>query len=773
MDVLHAFNCSKTFIGDKIKEINAIGNVIAVDDNLYTDINVHKMKANQRTVYDKYCYTQYLVIMEPPGSGKSTTIKFVSTKRLLNDKDHKIIIAIPQTLIAKSFGKVMLEYPDGERYEWDMGSNLCDRINYSSKTKTIIRFLKKKKFSEGLHNRVLITTHMAIARASDKLEKIGDEFKNTTLIIDEAHHILSPENGDSKSANKVGSLIHRLMLREDPTTSIWLITATFFRGDQGSIIGKNEISKFERYFLPLDKHWRENIQYIQSFEFNFVVYDKIIESVTKILKERRKKTIIYCPYTGHLLKNRSKLQFRDQLITAIKKIWPDCNVIDLIDINGRDSRKALLFDEENAKDIDIILSVRIFDEGSDWVYAEQVLDLVPSNSLRIQVQRIGRIWRDTPNKNHISYYTFLPHMSKFETEEDQRMYFTNNNNALTASMLLYESIEPIKYPSKSGIKEVNPFELVVPDESIRQVILNEVIKRLVIFRSIKKHPTTTETKNKIQEVLSKYNIEDKDDLVKVHIALLLKRLTRMHTARGPNYETENFDIKWIAEAGYDEIFKKDIYEGLLIFGTHANGVSTYEQFREIYSGTTTVEEWVAIAEELAKKNDGVLYKNSKLINMKLSGLVSCMYMYPEKFAHIQQETKLPRNINFIGDEDFDPSQELEDIEYLLVAKKLESLNDGVIPPMTWLISNKYIGLVIAIRNNPKIFEGMKQYGERNEITTLGISNDIKKAKKYLKLAKELETKYGQLRKRDLEKYKTLTTYIQKYPAVFQDIKQEN
>lgn len=716
------YNAFRSFISKKVDTLGAHGSAVDLDPQLTSEITVHTMRLNQQEVYDKYGNLQYLVITEPPGAGKSTTVKFVMAKRLLKDKNHKVIISIPTTLIAKSFGRIMLKFPDGEQVEWDMEKNLCSGVTFQRKTNAIIKFLKTTKFTKGIHERILITTHMALARAGDRLIGIADLFKDTTLVIDEAHHILYPENGDSTSANKIGNLIYKIMSGRDPSTSVWLTTATFFRGDKGIIISEDVMNQFGRYFLPLDEHWRDNIKHIESFEFNFVMYkDDIIEDAMAVFKHHKRKTIVFCPYTGPLLEGRSKLEFRDNLIAAITNVWPECSIVDLIDEEGRDSRKNLLLKNKTAKEVDVILAVKMFDEGSDWVYAEQVLDLVPPNSLRIQVQRMGRTWRDLPGKRHILYFSFLPNKSKFTTDEEKRRYCANNLNALIASMILHEAIDPIKYPKDTHRRSINPFEKAVPDEGKRHTILAEIMKQLVIIKNAKKDPTSLEMLDGLRRVLKQYNVDDPYDAIALHIGLMFRRSTGCSPPR--HSQKEGTNIKWMADAGYDEIFKKDIYDGLLVFGSKANGVETFDSFRQIYNDNQrSVDEWVLIAEYLAEQNFGLLPRNKRLIDMGYSGLVGCMCMNPERFAHIVQEPRLKTNFTQIDGHTVKPSTNV--YEQVNIAKSLSLLNEGILPSDTWLIQNKHIKLVIMMRDNPNAFAGIMQFGPDGNVVMIAASEEV-------------------------------------------------
>jgi len=126
-------------------------------------------------------------------------------------------------------------------------------------------------------------------------------FTDTIVVIDEAHHIMY-ENGDT--SNKIGRFI-KYIFKNNLNTTIWLATATPYRGDNNSIIPKKILDQFDKHYLPLDKHWEDNIRYIENFTFNFVIYkqEQILNEVKNVFKLGLKKSIIFCPYVGHLMSN--------------------------------------------------------------------------------------------------------------------------------------------------------------------------------------------------------------------------------------------------------------------------------------------------------------------------------------------------------------------------------------------------------------------------------------------------------------------------------------
>jgi len=684
----------KKSVEKSVAELGASGHVVDVNTVTNTGILIHQIRPNQQYIFDTYRDDPFLVMSEPPGAGKSAAVKFVMADRLVKDPNHKLIICIPQTWIAKSFGHVILEYEDGTQIEWDIDKDLTKQVMYTTKMKVLKRFLKKHRYPKGIHNRIMLTTHMTLAKVQTNGENL---FHNTTIVLDEAHHLLYPENGNARVCNRIGSVIAEVIEADDPTSSIWLTTGTFFRGDKGCIIPPEILEKFAYHFLPLDQHWKYNIKHIRSFEFNFVIYKEDILKEVKEVMKNKKKSIIYCPFTGNLIRGIDKFIFRDRLIETIKSVWPGCNIMDLIDPNGREKRKDILFDDNFAKDIDVILSLKVFDEGSDWVYAEQILDLVPSDSLRVSAQRNGRLWRDCFGKYHLIYNAFLPFRADFEDEEERREHLSKSFNAFVGALLLRQIIDPVPYPKLSNAKPgddsskyeftPDPFTEEVPYESQRQEILEMVTKNLMFLRNIKEEPTAEEARQCIRETLESYNIqEDKLDDITLHIAKILRQSTGQ---RRPGWTAESVDLSFMLEAGFDKIWQNDIYDGLLMFGTDVSGIKLFSEFRNTFDSRKSVYEWVKIAEVLAEKNDGVLQSIKWLKENGYKALAQAKIASPHLFAHIPQEQE--RDLTTRN-------------EHVETAEKLAQENDGKLQTHAWLRKNGFKPLLQCMYKYPHLFE---------------------------------------------------------------------
>ena len=83
------------------------------------------MREMQRIVYQARS-RQYLLVKAPPASGKSRALMFVALDKLSNQGIKRVIVAVPEKTIARSFIDTKLK-PFGFFADWEVseGYNLC------------------------------------------------------------------------------------------------------------------------------------------------------------------------------------------------------------------------------------------------------------------------------------------------------------------------------------------------------------------------------------------------------------------------------------------------------------------------------------------------------------------------------------------------------------------------------------------------------------------------------------------------------------------------
>ena len=162
----------------------------------------------------------------------------------------------------------------------------------------------------------------------------------------------------------------------------------------------------------------------------------------------------------------------------------------------------------------------------------------------------------------------------------------------------------------------------------------------------------------------------------------------------------------------------------------------------------SAEEWVPIAEKLAKENGGILQSRGWLQKNGYSGLSRVLINCPKLFKHIKQE-KMKRSR----------------MEWIPIAEKLTKENGGILPCKHWLVKNGYWGLSDCIRKFPKLFKHIKQEKRGG-----------KSPKEWIHIAEKLAKENGGIlpygRWLGKNGYNGLLCAIRTYPELFKHIKQE-
>jgi len=563
-----------------------------------------RMRPIQKRAYEALYGQQFQILNAPTGAGKSLQIIFSSAREMDENPKQKVLIVVPQTIIAKGFGPCTLVYPDGKHLSWDPGYNLCDATERERVAK-VREFLTTPR--KDLEHGCMICTHKSLAMAYASLKNKKKAFRHITIWIDEAHHILISERGDSEHAvvcNQIGNMVKYIIDLNDRSAKLGLATAFFFRGDRASIIPQRHMRRFKRFHVPLDEYWNQHVKHIKSYVYDFIVYKhSYYDNITHIFRKRLGKTIIYVPWPNSSLSPGDKYKHVNKIIKAIRKSRPKAKIIDLVNEQGRAAKKQLVNSITKRSDVDVIIAMGIFREGADWVWADRVIDLAPSNSLQLQGQKFGRLIRDVPGKRRIEYFNFLPFVLDTLDEEKYRRSLSERFAAFTASLLIEDLVTPIKFPlpqdkkkrKKEDSKKTNWFAKIVSDETERQHILNQVVQDLSgkaaeleieVERGdrVSKAPTAAEADQVITRVLQKNGIGKHLREVCKHIQLLLARKTARQ---------RSIDVQSLVDAGFDKVVKYGL-EAIFSFGAGQCGCKTFREFHSVLKKRNfypTPEEW--------------------------------------------------------------------------------------------------------------------------------------------------------------------------------------
>lgn len=413
------------------------------------EIDKYGMREMQKRAFEENA-AQYLLIKSPPASGKSRALMFIALEKLFNNSIRKVIVAVPERSIGKSFEKNYLKR-NGFHSDWIPNEkyDLCSPGGDQSKVSSFIKFM------DDPDENILICTHSTLRFAFDKLN--ANKFNETLLAIDEFHHV----SADYES--KLGELIRDIM--SNSNAHIVAMTGSYFRGDSVPVLSPIDEAKFTKvtynYYEQLDGY-----KYLKSLGIGFHFYQGKYLSALKHVLDLNKKTILHIPNVNSGESTKEKLREVDEIfdiIGTLEHVDYDNNIYHLKTENGKIIKVADLVNDDinlrtktisylrniNApQDIDIIIALGMAKEGFDWPFCEHALTVGYRGSLTEIIQIIGRCTRDCENKEHAQFTNLI---AEPDADSDEITSSVNNMlKAITASLLMEEVLSPkFKFNAKS------------------------------------------------------------------------------------------------------------------------------------------------------------------------------------------------------------------------------------------------------------------------------------------------------------------------------------
>lgn len=404
-----------------------------------TIADVHGMREMQRRVYQKFD-SKYLLLKAPPGSGKSRALMYVALEKLKHNLIHKVIVAVPERSIAKSFASTNL-IKEGFHSDWEVlpQYDLCSPGGEERKT------ISFKKFMES-DEKIILCTHATLRFAFDQ---IGPEsFNNCLVAIDEFHHV------STDIESKLGQLLSSIM--QNTNANILAMTGSYFRGDSVAVLSPRDEQKFTKvtynYYEQLNGY-----QYLKSLGIGFHFYKgKYLDAIPKII-DMKKKTIIHIPSVNASESTKEKMLEVDSILDHIGSYESTdehgiiylkssdgrtIKIADLVNDNPLERDKVIgyLRNIKTVDDIDMVIALGMAKEGFDWPFCENTLTIGYRGSLTEIIQIIGRCTRDSENKTHAQFTNLIAEPDA--DSEDITESVNNMLKAIAASLLMEEVVAP-------------------------------------------------------------------------------------------------------------------------------------------------------------------------------------------------------------------------------------------------------------------------------------------------------------------------------------------
>lgn len=402
------------------------------------------MREMQAMVYAQR-HRRHLLVKAPPASGKSRAMMFVALDKLANQGVKKVIVAVPQQNIGRSFNDTQLK-KFGFYEDWRVAPywNLCLSAGSENSKKSIVReFLGHPTATK------LICTHATLLNALNGIE--ADKLNDVFFGIDEFHHGSSDEN------NRLGSFIRRLL--NETSAHILAMTGSYFRGDAVLVMRPEDEALFQptinyNYYQQLNGYrWLKSLGIGYSF-----FQGNYLTAIPNVL-DTTKKTLIHIPHpnskTGAFMDKHDQVAEIIKCIGEIESCDYDNYIYNVRTTDGRilkvgnlvednaDRRNALqgYLRRMNRRDsMDILIALGTAKEGFDWEWCEHCITIGIRASLTEVVQIIGRCTRDCEGKAHAQFTNLIP--CPDAAQDDVAMAVNDFLKAISASLLMEQVMAP-------------------------------------------------------------------------------------------------------------------------------------------------------------------------------------------------------------------------------------------------------------------------------------------------------------------------------------------
>lgn len=370
---------------------------------------------------------------------------FVALDKLANQGVKKVIVAVPQQNIGRSFNDTPLK-KFGFYEDWRVAPywNLCLAVGSENSKKSILR-----EFLDHPTANKLICTHATLLNALNGIK--ADKLNNVFFGIDEFHHGSSDEN------NRLGSFIRKLL--SETSAHILAMTGSYFRGDAVPVMRPEDEAMFQptinyNYYQQLNGYrWLKSLGIGYSF-----FHGNYLTAIPDVL-DTTKKTLIHIPHPNS--KTGAFMNKHDQVAEIIKHIGKteSCDYNNyLYKVRTSDGRLLTVGNlvEDNAErrsalqnylrrmnrrdSMDILIALGTAKEGFDWEWCEHCITIGIRASLTEIVQIIGRCTRDCEGKTHAQFTNLIP--CPDAAQEDVAVAVNDFLKAISASLLMEQVMAP-------------------------------------------------------------------------------------------------------------------------------------------------------------------------------------------------------------------------------------------------------------------------------------------------------------------------------------------
>lgn len=602
-----------------------------------SDTDALGMREMQAMVYAQRD-RQHLLVKAPPASGKSRAMMFVALDKLTHQGIRKVIVAVPQKNIGRSFNNTELK-KSGFFCDWAVLSeyDLCG--SEVSETRKTERF---KKFLVDPEAKTLVCTHATLLNVMQTVDDA--ELNDLFFGIDEFHH------GSADEGNRLGNLIRRLL--NNTSAHILAMTGSYFRGDSVPVMRPEDEAKFSPAITYTYYQQLNGYRYLKSLGIGYQFFQgKYISAIPETLDLNR-KTIIHIPNVNSHTAYANKHDQVDDIIKCIGKVvnidhehflytvetanGKRLKVADLVEDNEerRSALQRYLKDMHSRDALDILIALGTAKEGFDWEWCECCLTIGIRASLTEVVQIIGRCTRDCEGKEHAQFINLIP--SPDAERDDVAMAVNDMIKAISVSLLMEQVMAP-KWtyrtkPEPSGesggggngekTKKTNDHTLEIigfdePSEKVRAIVESDLteLKATLYSHDIikqalaKSQLAETITQSLIPKIIEEKYPKDKYGLTDEELEQLRQQVVLSLATQGCKITLDDAGNKFINLAGHFINLNK-LSINLI------DSINPFQRAYEILSKSLTPKVFAAVQTAIEKSREDMTKEEAILLFKK-------------------------------------------------------------------------------------------------------------------------------------------------------------
>jgi hypothetical protein len=622
------------------------------------------------------------VIFNAAGSAGKTTLQIALA---IHDhtKGRKQIISAPQEVICQQFCIPMQIEVDGVTHSW------APR-NLVGETAALRKWLTTDSKD------IVVTTHAALTRVffSLSVKKQITVLANTTLRIDESHHVLFSED----KTNKLGAIVKAAY--NTPSAHIHMTTATDFR-TAGDILPADVRKDFKKYNLSFDKLWQW--LGIESFEHVWETYAVGATPVAAILArvaiEPNEYHLIFVPHANKSWRNGSPESLKP-LFDSLLTIYSPDQILDLTQGDSQDDNKDSLVAGYLGK---VVVSCEVGREGMTWPPCSRLHITSEDQAPNRVSQTLYRLFRPCDGKTKTVCCNYIPDFDV--TTATKREHLTDANNVVLALLLDEEMFFPIPveapapYVRKQSLQEIfgESYEDMKADLQMEvealpdlRIGLEAILDAIMNVANIR-----TEDRRRVRNALRRLVI----------VMRAIRHPQELKAIRGMDAAAMR------TKAGFDKVVESLRLNQICAHTTQHMDATTMAEYRAGIAVLNsmkpkTLAETVLLAEKLTRDNGGLLPRGTWLRANGHHSIRTALQNHPEALAHLKRE---------------EGGTQKTLAETVSLAEKLTEANGGLLPTMTWLKANGHHRVWNQLRKYPEAFVHLRREGKIHKTLAESVS----------------------------------------------------